>query len=266
MHRKLRLPAAKPNVFRSPDMTRCLNVAAATVSPSMTIHARKQWNQFDIAVHRTGWHTATPFAQKDHAMPLADLLPFFRSWIRNPLRTAAILPSGNSISALMTKEINADMGPVLELGPGTGPFTRSLLQRGIPEARLTLVEYSTEFARFLGKKFPHARILRMDAARIGDFNLFEPGTVGAVVSGLGVLTMPPRQVKGILNGAFHYLRPDGAFYQITYGPRCPVPRYILDHLQLEESFVGKTMRNIPPASVYRIKRRAVPVELDCANG
>ena len=91
-----------------------------------------------------------------------------------------------------------------------------------------------------------------------------PGS--AIVSGLGVLTMPPRQVKGILSGAFRYLRPDGAFYQITYGPRCPVPQYILDHLQLEESFVGKTMRNIPPASVYRIKRRAAAVELDSANG
>ncbi|MGO4452165.1 SAM-dependent methyltransferase, partial [Phyllobacterium sp. TAF24] len=40
-----------------------------------------------------------------------------------------------------------------------------------------------------------------------------------------------------------------------YGPRCPVSKEILDILQLEECFVAKTMRNIPPASVYRIKRR-----------
>ncbi|WP_441920958.1 class I SAM-dependent methyltransferase, partial [Phyllobacterium sp. TAF24] len=155
-------------------------------------------------------------------MSFADVLPFLRSWVRNPLRTAAILPSGNRISALMTGEIDPEMGPVLELGPGTGPFTRSLLQRGVPESMLTLVEYSSEFTRLLRGRFPSARILRMDAARIGEFNLFEPGSVGAVVSGLGVLTMPPRQVKGILNGAFKYLRPGGAFYQITYGPRCPV--------------------------------------------
>ncbi|QND54794.1 methyltransferase domain-containing protein (plasmid) [Phyllobacterium sp. 628] len=187
-------------------------------------------------------------------MPFTDILPFLRSWIRNPLRTAAILPSGSKISALMTGEIDPHRGPVLELGPGTGPFTRSLLQRGVPEANLTLVEYSSEFASLLRGRYPNARILRMDAARIGDFDLFEPGSVGAVVSGLGVLTMPPRQVKNILNGAFKYLRPGGAFYQITYGPRCPVSKKILDVLQLEESFVGKTIRNIPPASVYRIKR------------
>ncbi|KJF74116.1 class I SAM-dependent methyltransferase [Agrobacterium arsenijevicii] len=191
-------------------------------------------------------------------MSVADLLPFLRSWVRNPLRTAAIMPSGPAVSALMTQEIHADMGPVLELGPGTGPFTRSLLERGIPEAQLTLIEYSDEFTRLLKGRFPQARILQMDAARIGEADLFETGTVGAVVSGLGVLTMSPRQVKGILIGAFKYLRPGGSFYQITYGGRCPVSSALLDRLDLETSFVGRTVRNVPPASVYRIKRSSCP--------
>ncbi|MBA8881806.1 class I SAM-dependent methyltransferase [Phyllobacterium myrsinacearum] len=187
-------------------------------------------------------------------MSLSDLLAFLRSWIRSPLRTAAIMPSGVAVSALMTQEIDPGFGPVLELGPGTGPFTRSLLARGIPETELTLVEYSLEFTTLLKRRFPKARILQMDAAQIGEANLYETGTVGAVVSGLGVLTMQPRQVKGILSGAFKYLRPGGSFYQITYGPRCPVSPDILDHLHLETRFVGRTMRNVPPASVYRINR------------
>jgi len=59
----------------------------------------------------------------------------------------------------------------------------------------------------------------------------------------------------ILSGAFGHLRAGGAFYQFTYGPRCPVPRPILERLGLKASVVGKTLLNAPPATVYRIARR-----------
>jgi phospholipid N-methyltransferase len=188
-------------------------------------------------------------------MPAADILPFFLSWIRNPLRVAAVAPSGAAIAALMTQEISAETGPVLELGPGTGPFTYALLARGVRQRDLTLIEYGSDFARLLQSRFPHARVLWMDAAWLDKDRLFENAPVGAVVSGLGILTMPPRKVAAILSGAFGYLRPDGAFYQITYGPRCPVPDTILDSLGLEAACIGQTYRNVPPASVYRIVRR-----------
>jgi hypothetical protein len=57
-----------------------------------------------------------------------------------------------------------------------------------------------------------------------------------------------------MSGAFSYLRPGGAFYQFTYGPRCPVPRPILDRLGLQSAYIGGTVRNLPPAAVYRISR------------
>ncbi len=188
-------------------------------------------------------------------MSFADALPFFTAWLRNPLRVAAVAPSGPAAAALMTQEINAHTGPVIELGPGTGPFTYALLDRGVREQDLTLVEYGSDFVRLLQVRFPRARVLWMDAAWLEKETLFEDGSVGAVVSGLGILTMPPRKVMAILKGAFRYLRPDGAFYQITYGPRCPVADAILDDLGLEAQRIGQTMRNVPPASVYRIARR-----------
>jgi len=61
-------------------------------------------------------------------------------------------------------------------------------------------------------------------------------------------------------GAFAYMRPGGAVYQFTYGPRCPVSRPILDRLGLKAVRIGGTVRNLPPASVYRISRRK-PLEL-----
>ncbi|MBR0898808.1 methyltransferase domain-containing protein [Bradyrhizobium tropiciagri] len=188
-------------------------------------------------------------------MSAADILPFFRAWVRNPLRVAAVAPSGPAVASLMAQEITADTGPVIELGPGTGVFTDALLRRGVRQRDLTLVEYGSEFIPLLQRRFPGARVLWMDAAWLKRERLFEGAPVGAVVSGLGLLIMPPEKVTAILDGAFGYLRPDGAFYQITYGPRCPVADAILDRLDLQASCIGQTFRNLPPASVYRISRR-----------
>ena len=74
-----------------------------------------------------------------------------------------------------------------------------------------------------------------------------------MVSGRPLLSMPPRKVIAILLGAFRTMGPDGAFYQLTYGPRCPVPPRLLKHLGLEAHRIGGTLANLPPASVYRLR-------------
>lgn len=185
----------------------------------------------------------------------SDFFHFFRSWISDPRRVAAVAPSGDSLARLMTKHIVPSDGPVLELGAGTGVFTRALVARGVRERDLTLVEYGSDFMRVLQHRFPQARVLWMDASQLGSYDLFPGANVGAVVSGLPLLTMSPRKVMSILSGAFSHMRATGSFYQFTYGPRCPVPRPILDRLGLKAVRIGGTVRNIPPASVYRITRR-----------
>ena len=191
-------------------------------------------------------------------MPAGDLIPFFRAWISNPLRVAAVAPSGNALADLITREISSDTGPVLELGPGMGAFTRALLARGVSETDLTLIEYGSDFVRLLSVRFPNARVLWMDASWLAREKIFEGAPLGAVVSGLPLLAMPPRKVMAILAGAFAHLRPGGAFYQFTYGPRCPVPRPLLDRLGLKATRIGRALVNVPPAAVYRISRRAPP--------
>ncbi|MGO7216441.1 phospholipid methyltransferase, partial [Rhizobium ruizarguesonis] len=54
--------------------------------------------------------------------------------------------------------------------------------------------------------------------------------------------------------------PGGAVYKFTYGPRCPVPRPILDRNHLKSVSIGGTVRNLPPASVYR-NSRSRPLDL-----
>lgn len=190
-------------------------------------------------------------------MPLSDSFRFLGAWLTAPLRVASVTPSGAGLSNLITSEISAATGQVLELGPGTGVFTRSLLARGVAEHDISLVEVGDEFVPMLRQRFPAARVVRMDAGRIAHSDLFDGSSFGAVISGLPLLSMNPDVVADILRGSFAHLKPDGAFYQFTYGPRCPIRSSILGRLHLRADWIGHTYRNIPPASVYRIVRGSV---------
>jgi len=183
-----------------------------------------------------------------------DVLPFFRAWLDNPLGVAAITPSSSPLAELITREIALDDAPVLELGPGTGVFTRVLLRRGVPESRLVLVESNEHFAQLLRFRFPDATILQSDAAMLRRLPVGPETMVGAVVSGLPLLSMSPRKIMLVLAGAFTHLRTGGALYQFTYGWRCPVPQRVLGGLGLTASRIGGVLANVPPASVYRITK------------
>ena len=191
-------------------------------------------------------------------MALNDTLAFLRAWLRDPRGIGAVTPSGSALARLMTSQVDALDGPVIELGPGTGALTRALLARGVPLHRLALIEADPHFAEALGRRYPQATILRMDAARLGDTEpLFGDERACAVVSGLPLLSMPPAQVAAIVQGVFErQLRPGGLFYQFTYGPRCPLPPALLARLELQAHRVGSALLNLPPAAVYCISRRA----------
>jgi phosphatidylethanolamine/phosphatidyl-N-methylethanolamine N-methyltransferase len=186
-------------------------------------------------------------------MATQNVLLFFRAFAHNPFRVGAIAPSGADLASLITSEITPACGPVLELGPGTGVFTEALLARGVSERDLTLIEYGSDFMRLLQSRFPRARVLWMDAAWMASYHLFEGG-LGAVVSGLPLLNFSPGKVSAILAAAFGALREGGAFYQFTYGTKCPVSKSLLDQLGLQATCMGRVLLNIPPASVYRITR------------
>lgn len=177
------------------------------------------------------------------------------SWISNPGHVGAVAPSSTALAEMITREISGKSGPIIELGPGTGVFTRAILARGVREEDLTLVEYMPVFAELLRDRFPKARVLCMDAARLRTQVPVKNTVAGAVISGLPLLNMSTRKVVAILRGAFSHLGPGGAFYQFTYGSRCPVPKSVLDRLGMRETRLGWAALNLPPATVYRITRR-----------
>jgi phosphatidylethanolamine/phosphatidyl-N-methylethanolamine N-methyltransferase len=188
----------------------------------------------------------------------ADALTFLRAWLTNPLRVGAAIPSSQHLAALITRHVHPGIGPVIELGPGTGVFTEALIRRGVRQQDLTLVELGDEFGDMLAQRYPQATIVRADAARLSMRNLPQPKLHGAAISGLPLLAMPASKVLRILAGAFSLLEPKASFFQFTYGWRNPVPESVLRRLDLKVEMIGTEFRNFPPASVYRIGRRAIP--------
>lgn len=122
----------------------------------------------------------------------------FRSFVRTlrtyPRQVGTVAPSGNELAKLITREVDARANRVVELGPGTGVFTRKLLDQGIEPQNLSLVEINPVFAADLSERFPRCSIFHVDAARIDRAPRIEVGSVDAIVSGLPLLNFTPRAV------------------------------------------------------------------------
>ena len=76
----------------------------------------------------------------------------------------AVMPSSKLLARTMAGYVDAHGdGPVVELGPGTGAITNALIEHGVDQRRLVLVEYNPSFCALLRERYPHARIVQGDA-------------------------------------------------------------------------------------------------------
>ncbi len=192
-------------------------------------------------------------------MPRGDHLQFLRALLRNPTRVGAVAPSGRALAKLITANLGADHLPVIELGPGTGAFTAAMIAGGLPEHHLALIERDPTFAATLSRRFPRALVLAMDASSLASHAPLFDQPVGAVVSGLPLVSLPEETVEAVLRGVFHHVRRGGALFQFTYLPRCPLSARLMRELQLDAERVGSAWANLPPAFVYRITRSLDPL-------
>jgi predicted O-methyltransferase YrrM len=95
---------------------------------------------------------------------LDDEVSFIRSWIERPLSTGAVAPSSKILARTMARYVDPNsFGPVVELGPGTGPVTEALVANGVDPSRLVLVEFNPTFCRLLRTRYPQATLVQGDA-------------------------------------------------------------------------------------------------------
>jgi phosphatidylethanolamine/phosphatidyl-N-methylethanolamine N-methyltransferase len=199
---------------------------------------------------RIGWRLRD-FEQKNLNR---DEFKFLRTWIEKPLSVGAVAPSGKSLARLMAKYVDpAIPGPIVELGPGTGPVTEALVERGIDPARLVLVEFDPDFCKLLGQRFSGATVVQGDAYGLrqtlaGVLN--QPAA--AIVSGLPLFNKPLKNRLELLDQAFTLMLPNAPFVQFTYNAISPIPR---SHSGIRAEASARVWRNLPPARVW-IYRKA----------
>ena len=84
----------------------------------------------------------------------SDTTSFLAEFVRSPITVAAIAPSGNALSRAMTTAVPRTGEPlVVELGPGTGAFTRSIQHRLRGRGQHLAVELNPRFAERLTRSF-----------------------------------------------------------------------------------------------------------------
>lgn len=151
----------------------------------------------------------------------------------------------------MAEGLGPSTGRVVEFGPGTGRLTKGILAAGVRPDDLTLFELDADFVAYLRAGFPGVTVHHLGADRADDVT--KPG-VGAVVSGLPLLSMPVTVREAIVGAAFRLLSPNAPLIQFTYGPKPPLPAETIEKLDLRVETGRKVWANLPPARVYRFYR------------
>jgi phosphatidylethanolamine/phosphatidyl-N-methylethanolamine N-methyltransferase len=178
-----------------------------------------------------------------------DQVQFFRTWLQKPGPIGAVLPSGKALAHAMARVVDPHIkGPIIELGPGTGPVTEALVARGIDAGRLVLVEFDDNFCRLLRGRYPVATIVQGDAyklARLLKEILPEPGA--AVLSGLPLFSKPLSTRLRLVDEAFGLLAPKAPFVQFTYAAVSPIPTSLEGVIAHGSEPIWA---NVPPARVW----------------
>jgi len=179
---------------------------------------------------------------------LDDEVRFIRSWIEKPLAVGAVTPSSKPLARTMAQYVDPDGdGPVIELGPGTGPITEALVEHGVDPSRLVLVEFNPTFCQLLRQRFPEATVVQADAYRLREsLAHVSRHEASAIVSGLPLMTKPLRTRLRLFREALALLAPHAPFVQFTYAVVPPIPK--LAGVKVEAS--ERIWRNMPPARVW----------------
>lgn len=185
---------------------------------------------------------------------LEDEMQFIRSWIEKPLSTGAVMPSSKALARTMARYVDPQSnGPVIELGPGTGPVTEALVSHGVDPARLVLVEFNPDFCRLLRTRYPAATVVQGDAYRLRRLlGTFVKDPAAAVVSSLPLVTKPLRTRLRLISDAMALMAPGAPFVQFTYAMVPPIPRE-LSGIKAEASDL--IWMNLPPARVWVYRGR-----------
>ncbi|TMR98549.1 class I SAM-dependent methyltransferase [Nonomuraea basaltis] len=190
-----------------------------------------------------------------------DTALFLGQFLRAPAVIGAVAPSSRRLASAVCAPIPERGEPtVVELGPGTGPFTAEIQQRLAGRGHHLAVEVNETMAGLLAGRFPAVDVVHADAARLGEL-LRERGLRQAdvVVSGLPWAAFPEESQRDLLEAVTAAMGLGAAFTTFSYIHAIPLGsarrfRALLAE-RFEEVVPGRTVwRNPPPAFVFHARR------------
>ncbi|MBA2481901.1 MAG: methyltransferase domain-containing protein [Planctomycetes bacterium] len=154
---------------------------------------------------------------------MRDALCFFGQMAAKWRETGAIAPSGPHLAKIMARTVGplAPNDVVVELGPGTGAFTKALVKH-FPNNRVIAIEFNPVFVRNLRAAVPKATIIEGCASKMPQYMDelgIERENVGAVVSGLPLLMMPKDLCRDVFDAIAQTLVAGKPYVQFTYSER-----------------------------------------------
>ncbi|MDP3765795.1 MAG: rRNA adenine N-6-methyltransferase family protein [Nanoarchaeota archaeon] len=181
---------------------------------------------------------------------MKDSLLLFSNFIKKPREVGSVAPS----SKFLTKEIIGNINfkrseNIIELGPGVGTFTKAILKRAKPDARLLCFEINKKFCRHMAKNIIDKRLTIVNAGAekmSSNLKKFKIKNADCIVSGLPFLGFSVAKKARILQEVDNSLSDKGKFilFQYTNGLS-----------KMLESYFSKVNRkfvplNMPPSFVY----------------
>jgi len=174
----------------------------------------------------------------------------------SPLKFIRGMPSSRALADAMVGGLKLrPHGSVVEFGPGTGPFTRAILNAQPAGARYLGVELDPEFVAHLRERFPDEDFAHASAADAFDLHA-QRGLppADAVLCGLPFASLPVAVQDGVVRTIDRLLRDGGTFRTFQYlhafnMANAKTFRARMDGLFGPGQCVAKVLRNVPPACV-----------------
>ena len=175
---------------------------------------------------------------------------FLRGFLRNPVMVGSVIPSSKVLIDRMLGPVKWDEVKLfVEYGPGVGTFTRPILDRLAPDAKLIAIDTNEDFIKFLQKEIDDPRLIAVhgSAAEVEQI-VADHGFPHAdyVVSGLPFSTLPPGVGQAIGAATSRVIRAGGAFLVYQFSPR--VREFIAPHFERIDR--GFEWINVPPATLF----------------
>lgn len=192
---------------------------------------------------------------------MRDRARFLAAFVRRPFDTGSITPSSIHLARAMVSGMDLPAADtVVELGPGTGVFTKLIEAQMRPGASCLCFEINCEMAKDLARQFPRIHVVNDSVEHI-DRHLKALGrsAVDAAISGLPWAAFAPEHQRRLLDATVGALRPGGKFATFAYTHAARMPRARKFRELLESRFKTVTTspivwRNVPPAFVYRCEK------------